>query len=111
MYLLREFIPWILFALTIYKTTNNAKLRLNFKKIWFLFVAYWIINMSAYEFSIFIRSYVFDFVLIPLDVEKKFLFESILGIGLIGFNFTGYYAVMTHSVFLIENQTTTTTTH
>lgn len=103
MYLLREFIPWILFALTIYKTTNNVKLNMNFKKILFLFITFWIINMFTYDFSIFLRSYLFDFVLIPLDIDKKFLFESILGIGLVGFNFTGYYAVMTNSVILIEN--------
>lgn len=102
MYPCRGFIPWMLFSLSIYKVTADVKLNWTFKKVCFVFIAFWIINAFSYELSVYIRVYVLDLLVIPVDLERKFVFESILGIGLIAFNFVGYYSVMTTSLRLLE---------
>ena len=104
MYALKGFIPWILFSLTIFKLSMGKRLNLTFIKICYLFVAYAIINSFSYELSTYIRSYVLGLVLIPCDPERKFFFESILGIGLIAFSFIVYCVGMVGSLKLMENK-------
>jgi hypothetical protein len=99
---MRNFIPWTLFSLTIYKVITSRTIRITFKTTWLLFIAFWIINAFAYEFSLYVKFYLFDLILIPVNIEKRFYFESILGISLIGSIFIGYYAVMTASVKLLD---------
>ena len=103
MYILRRFIPILLFSIVIYNNISNNKIKFNLRNIWFLFIAYIMINTISFELSMYIRIYVINLILIPIDVEKIFVYESILGIGLISLNFIGYHAIMINSVKLLEN--------
>jgi hypothetical protein len=102
-YLLRIYLPIFLFSLSACKLLNNKTIKLNFKKILFVFISFWMFNELAYEFSVLIRSNVFDFIVGAFPFESQFFVESILGIPLIAFFFVGYHSVMTNSVILIDN--------
>jgi hypothetical protein len=96
-YELRVYMPLILFSLTIYCTALKQSSKLTLKKIIVLFISLWIINLVAYEFTIWIRSYAFGLILMPFSNTKRFYFlESFLGIPLIMAYFLGYYSAMTN---------------
>lgn len=97
LFLFRIYLPLIIFAITIFKLTSKKSLNLNFKKIIYLFVSLWIFNEFAYEISIFFRGNIFSLILIPSGEEKKYIFESLLGLILIAFYFVGYFSALTNT--------------
>jgi hypothetical protein len=103
-FLLRIYVPLLLFSLSIYKLTSHHKLNLNLKKILFLFVSLWLVNEFAYEFFIFTRGHLFSFLLAPFDESKIFTHESILAIPLMAFFFIVYHSAMTTSLKQLDEQ-------
>jgi len=95
LFMLRIYLPLLLFSIIIFKLETLKSNILNLKKLFFLFVSLWLFNEFAYEISSFIRLNIFGFILIPFDFEKKYLSESFLGIILIAFYFVGYYSAIT----------------
>jgi hypothetical protein len=98
LFLLRIYIPLLLFSFTTHKLTSHNKLNLNLKKIMFLFVILWLFNEFAYEFFIFIRGHLFSLMLASFDESKIFSYESLFAIPLMGFYFIGYHSAMSASL-------------
>jgi hypothetical protein len=94
LFLIRIYIPLILFSITLFKLIVNKPLRLTLKKLLFLFVSFWLFNEFAYEISIFIRGNIFSLILVSASEEKKYLYESLLGMPLVAFYFIGFYSAM-----------------
>jgi hypothetical protein len=92
---LRIYIPMVIFAIVVQRLTGNRSPGINFRKLILILVAFWMFNEFAYELSLAVRSLLFALVLIPFKEESKFIYESILGTGLIAFYFIGYYSVFT----------------
>lgn len=95
LFLLRIYIPLLVFSFAIYKSTFDRWMKISFRKIIFLFVSLWLFNEFAYEISLFVRGHIFSLLLAPFDEDKKFFYESFLGIPLIAFYFVGYHSAMT----------------
>ena len=96
---LRIYVPMILFSVAIYRRTSASRTRLTFRRIMLLYISLWFFNEFAYEFLIFFRSLVLEFILIPaVDLEKKYIFESFLGGPILAFFFVGYHSVLTFSL-------------
>lgn len=100
---LRIYIPLILFSLIIqirvFKTEFTAK------KLFFLLISLWLFNEIAYEFSLAVRTYLFELILAPINDQTYFyIFESILGTGLIACYFLGYYCAMVAPFKLQEDE-------
>jgi hypothetical protein len=110
LFFLRVYVPMVLFSISLYKLLFNRSLKLNFKKLFFLFVSLWFFNEFAFEISLFVRIYIFGLLLSPLAEEKKYLYESFLGIMLVGFYFVGYYSAMVTSLKLHDVQEVTEVT-
>lgn len=104
LFLLRIYIPLILFSLILHRLTSNKKLKMTFKKFIFLFVSLWLFNEFANEISSFVRIDIFSLLLAPFDMGKEYLYESFLGIFLIAFYFVGYYSAMTTSLYQLEEK-------
>jgi hypothetical protein len=99
LYELRVYIPLILFSLTIYALTTQQKVQLSLKRILVLLISLWVLNVIAYEFTAWIRAYVFGLILLPFsDTERFYFLESFLGIPLITIYFLGYYSAMTNAL-------------
>jgi len=98
LYLLRVYIPLILFSIAIKKIVTENKRKITFINICQLCVSIWIINEFMYEFFSFIRLYLFGFILAPFEQDNKFIYESVFGVILIAFSFLGYYSGMTKSL-------------
>jgi hypothetical protein len=103
-FLLRIYLPLILFGITIYRLIKGKAFKLTFRKLLFIFISLWLFNEFAFEFSLVIRNYVFGLILLPFKIENYFLFESILGIGLVAFYFLGYYSALTTSIELLDDK-------
>jgi hypothetical protein len=101
---LRIYIPLILFSLTLYNLTSPKRLRLTFKKMIFLYVSLWLANEFAYEIFIFTRAHIFNLLISPFDESKIFLYESVLGILLVGFYFIVYHSAMTTSLKQLDHE-------
>lgn len=97
-FLLRIYLPLLLFSIAIHKLTSNKRLRLNLKKAIFLFVSLWLFNEFAYEASLFVRSHIFTLLLSPFSKDSIYVIESLLAIALVTFYFLGYSSAMTHSL-------------
>jgi hypothetical protein len=95
---LRIYLPLILFSIVLYKLTTEKILKLNFKKVIFLYVSLWFFNEFAYEISLFARSHIFGLLLTPFAEERKYLYESFFGLPLIAFYFLGYRSAMSFSL-------------
>jgi len=101
-FLLRIYLPLILFALMI--QICIAKSSFSFKKIVYLFVALWLFNEVFYEFLTLVRSSVFDLILSPFQtLTYRYVGESLLGLPLIAASFLGYYCAMVMPFKLLEN--------
>lgn len=94
----RIFLPLVVFSLVTYKLAYGRKIKINFRKIIFLFIAVWLFNEFAYEFTSFFRDYIFPLFLMPFKPQQIFFVESILGLPLIAFFFLGYHSAMTYSL-------------
>lgn len=102
---LRVYIPLILFSLTLRYLTNTDKTKLTIKRILFLYISLWVFNEFAFEISLWVRSHLFNLILLPVeDPDKFYLFETILSIPLIAFYFLGFHSAMTTSLKLTENK-------
>jgi hypothetical protein len=89
---LRIYLP--LFALII--QIRITKTNFDFQKISYLLVALWLCNEVAFEFTLAIRSYIFQLLLFPVkDITTYYVVESVLGVGLITLLFPGFYCAMT----------------
>jgi hypothetical protein len=100
---LRIYIPLILFALTIRTLTVKQKIKMTFKRIFFLYISLWLFNEFAYEVSIWVKNHLFALILLPVDnPDRIYLYESFLSIPLIAFYFLGYSSAMTTSLRLME---------
>ena len=104
LFLLRIYIPLLLFSLAINKLISNSQVRVTIRRLGLLFVSFWLFNEFAYEISIFVRSHILGLILIPFEGDNKYLFESFLGIPLVTFYFPGYYAAMTTPLKLTEEK-------
>jgi hypothetical protein len=102
LFLFRIYIPLLLFSIAAYKTLSNKTVNLSFKKIIFLFIALWLFNEFAYEFSLFVRTHIFSLIVLPFSSDKRYLIESILGVPLVSFYFLGYYSAMVNSLLILE---------
>jgi len=94
-FLFRIYFPMILFSITVFKLSSKNSLKLSLKKMFFLFVSLWLFNEFAYEFYIFMKHYIFGLLLVPFEIESKFLYESLLEIIIVAFYFIGFYSAMT----------------
>jgi hypothetical protein len=97
-FLIRLFLPLIIFGIYTYKLAYNKNLKLNFRKVLFLFIAVWLFNEFAYGFTFFVRDYIFPLFLLPFKHQQIFFIESVLGIPLIAFLFLGYHSAMIYSL-------------
>jgi len=102
LFLLRVYVPLILFSFVNYKILTGKKRNLNFQKFIWLFIALWLFNEFAYELSLFIRGHIFELILLPFPADTQYFIESILGVPLISFYFLGYHAAMTNSMLLLN---------
>jgi len=102
LFLLRVYIPLILFSFINYKILTGKKRNFNFQRFIWLFVALWLFNEFAYELSLFVRAHIFELILLPFPVESQYFIESILGVALISFYFLGYHSAMTNSMNLLN---------
>jgi hypothetical protein len=97
LYELRVYVPLILFSLSIYALSLKEGFKLTLKRLFILFISLWIFNVLAYELTLWIRSYVFGLILMPVsNIERFYFLESFLGIPLIVIYFLGYYSAMTN---------------
>ncbi len=103
LFLLRVYIPLILFSFINYKILTGKKQSFNLQKLIWLFVALWLFNEFAYEFSLFVRGHIFGLILLPFSVDSQYFIESILGVALISFYFLGYHSAITNSMLLLNN--------
>lgn len=102
LFLLRVYVPLILFSFVNYKIVTGKKRNLNFKKFIWLFITLWLFNEFAYEVSLFIRGHIFELILLPFPFESQYFIESILGVPLVSFYFLGYHSAMTNSMLLLD---------
>jgi hypothetical protein len=92
---LRVYIPLIIFALTVQYQLKTKQLKIDLKRIVFLYVSLWIINEFAYEFFIWCKQLIIGLILLPFaNSEYRYVFESILGIPVFAFFFLGYASAM-----------------
>jgi len=103
-YLFRIYAPLMLFGLTTYRLSSNKKLKITTRKVFFLFISLWLFNEFAYEFSVFVRTYLFGLILFPIGIVKQYFVESFIGMALIAFYFVGYHSAMTTSLKLLDNE-------
>jgi hypothetical protein len=103
LYILRVYIPLILFSLIIHKITIDNKVKITFKSICYIFISLWMMNEFMYEFVLFIRIYLFGIILAPFNPDNKFIYESIFSIFLIALTFLGYYSAMTKPLILLND--------
>jgi hypothetical protein len=102
LFLLRIYIPLIIFSITNYKMLTAHTSKLNFKNIVYLFVTLWLFNEFAYELSLFVRGHIFDLILLPFSEDQHYLIESFLGVVLVSFYFLGYHSAITNSIILLN---------
>jgi hypothetical protein len=102
-FMLRLYIPLILFSFVNYKTLTRRKIDFNLKKILLLFVALWLFNEFSYELFAFAKFNLFNLILIPFPLEIHFVIESILCVPLLSFLFLGYHSAMSYSMNLLYN--------
>jgi hypothetical protein len=97
LYELRVYIPLILFSITIYALSLKARVKLSVKRMLMLFISLWIVNVLAYEFTVWVHAYIIGLILMPVaDAERFYFWESILAIPLLFTYFLGYYSAMTN---------------
>jgi hypothetical protein len=104
LFFLRIYIPMILFSITVFKLSSKNPLKLSIKKIVFLLISLWLFNEFAYEFNILIKHNVLGLILIPIDNNSRFLYESLLEILLVAFYFVGFNSAMTSTFKQFEKQ-------
>lgn len=104
LFLLRIYIPLILFSLCNYKILTGKTACVTIRRVLWLFVTLWLVNEMVYEFSLFVRAHVFAFLLLPFPLEDRYLVESILGVALVSSYFPGYHVAMTRSMFLLNEE-------
>lgn len=99
--LLRNYLPLLLFALTIQLCIG----KFNVKHIGLLLISLWLFNEFSYEFIMLIRPLIFSLIMITLKpLTYRYIVESVLGIPLIAFLFLGYYCAMTAPFYLTEEK-------
>jgi len=103
LFLLRMYIPLILFSFVNYKILTGKKRNFNFQKFIWLFITLWLFNEFAYEVSLFIRGHIFELILLPFPLDSQYFIESIIGVPLISFYFLGYHSAMTNSMLLLND--------
>jgi hypothetical protein len=93
---LRQYIPLMLYAVTIRWLTNNKEIALNFKDFLFLFLVLWIFNAIAFEFYIWIRDSILNLLLLHFaKSELLILYQSLFSLPIMGAYFVGYYSALT----------------
>ena len=103
LFLLRVYIPLILFSFINCKIVIGKKRNLSLQKFIWLFITLWLFNEFAYEISLFIRGHIFELILLPFPLDSQYFIESILGVPLISFYFLGYHSAMTNSMLLLND--------
>jgi hypothetical protein len=103
LFLLRVYIPLMLFSFINYKILAGKKKNFNLQKFIWLFAALWLFNEFAYGFSLLVRGHIFELILLPFPADSRYFVESILGVALISFYFLGYHSAMTNSMLLLNN--------
>ncbi|KAA5532442.1 hypothetical protein F0919_16775 [Taibaiella lutea] len=104
LFMLRVYIPLIIFSITNYIVLTGHAGKLNFKNMLYLFTSLWMFNEFAYECSLFVRGHIFDLILLPFSEDNHYLIESFLGVVLVAFYFLGYHVAMTHSIILLNTE-------
>jgi hypothetical protein len=101
--LLRIFVPYLLFAITIQITT--AKLRLSFKKLFYLFLSIWLFYTVSHELLQLLRDALFALILVPFKTKiYSYVMESLLGLPVLAAFFVGYYVAMTKPFEILQKE-------
>jgi len=94
----------VLFGFTTYRLSSNKKVNVTLKNVVFMMISLWLFNEFAYEFSIYIRNYLFKLILLPFSADKHYFMESFIGMILVAFYFVGYHSAMSTSLKLLNNE-------
>ena len=103
LHFLRIYVPLFIFAFTSRLALSSNKSVYKLKEWLLLLVSFWILNVLAYEFSLFVKSHVLQLLLAPVPVEMQFFVESALSLPLIATLFLGYHSVITNSDLILQS--------
>jgi len=99
---LRIYLPLFTFSYVNKLVLTSNRSAFTLQECLFLLISCWLINEVAFEFTLFIRSHVFQLIMIPVPGTSKFLLESVLALPLIAAYFLGYHSAMTNAVLIFQ---------
>ena len=103
-YLIKVYLPLVLFSVVIQKIVTEQKIIFNFRRIAYLLVILWLLNEFAYNLYDFVTHYIFWLIIIPFKNINHFVLESFLASLLLMLYFLGYSAAMTSTLDIAEHE-------